>query len=225
MRRVAALYSTTVGKKFTMAITGAILFVFVVVHMLGNLKAFWGPDKLNHYAEGLRSLGAPFFGHGQLLWLLRIVLLACVGLHMLSATQLTLRSWAARPVGYKNTPHLELSYSSRTMRWGGVIIGLYVVYHLMHFTWGNLHPQFVPGDVYANLITGFRSVPVVAVYLVALVMLMFHLYHGLWSALQTVGVSHPEYDRMLHGTAAVVAVLLFVGFAVVPVSVLAGILK
>jgi succinate dehydrogenase / fumarate reductase cytochrome b subunit len=225
MRRVAALYSTTVGKKFTMAITGAILFVFVVVHMLGNLKAFWGPDKLNHYAEGLRSLGAPFFGHGQLLWLLRIVLLACVGLHMLSATQLTLRSWTARPVGYKNTPHLELSYSSRTMRWGGVIIGLYVVYHLMHFTWGNLHPQFVPGDVYANLITGFRSVPVVAVYLVALVMLMFHLYHGLWSALQTVGVSHPEYDRMLHGTAAVVAVLLFVGFAVVPVSVLAGILK
>ena len=225
MRRVAALYSTTVGKKFTMAITGAILFVFVVVHMLGNLKAFWGPDKLNHYAEGLRSLGAPFFGHGQLLWVLRVVLLACVAIHMLAATQLTLRSWAARPVGYRNKPHLELSYSSRTMRWGGMIIGLYVVYHLMHFTWGNAHPHFVPGDVYANLITGFQSVPVVAVYLVALVMLMLHLYHGLWSALQTVGVSHPEYDRMVHGLAAVVAVLLFVGFAVVPVSVLAGILK
>ncbi len=225
MRRVAALYSTTVGKKFAMAITGAVFFGFVVVHMLGNLKAFWGPEKLNHYAEGLRTLGAPFFGYGQLLWLFRIVLLVCVGIHVLAATQLTLRSWAARPVGYKNTPHLELSYSSRTMRWGGVIIGLYVVYHLMHFTWGNLHPHFVPGDVYANLITGFQSVPVVVVYLVALVMLMFHLYHGLWSALQTVGVSHPQYDRLLHGAAAVVAVLLFVGFAVVPVSVLAGILK
>jgi succinate dehydrogenase / fumarate reductase cytochrome b subunit len=111
------------------------------------------------------------------------------------------------------------------MRWGGVIIGLYVVYHLMHFTWGNAHPHFIPGDVYANLITGFQSVPVVVVYLVALIMLMLHLYHGLWSALQTIGVSHPKYDRALHVLAATVAVVLFVGFAVVPVSVLAGILK
>jgi succinate dehydrogenase / fumarate reductase cytochrome b subunit len=225
MRRVAALYSTTVGKKFAMAITGAILFGFVVVHMWGNLKAFWGPEKINHYAEELRTLGAPFFGYGQALWVLRIVLLICVGVHILAATQLTLRSWAARPVAYKNPPHLELSYASRTMRWGGVIIALYVVYHLMQFTWGNLLPGFVPGDVYANLIRGFSSIPVVIVYLVALVALMLHLYHGLWSALQTVGVSHPQYDRLLHGLAAVVAVLLFVGFAVVPLSVITGVLK
>jgi succinate dehydrogenase / fumarate reductase cytochrome b subunit len=225
MRRVAVFYRSTVGKKFAMAVTGAMFFVFVVVHMLGNLKAFYGRDYFNHYAEGLRTLGAPFFGHGQALWVLRIILIAAVIIHMTAAIQLWVLSKRARPVGYRNAPHLELSYASRTMRWGGVLIAAYVAYHLMHFTFGNLNPDFIPGDAYHNLVVGFQSVPIVGIYLVALVLLALHLYHGIWSALQTLGANHPKYNAWRRVVAGVFAVGLFVGFASVPVAVLTGILR
>ncbi len=225
MRRVAAFYQSTVGKKVAMALTGFILVGFVIGHMLGNLKAFQGAEKFNHYAEGLRELGAPFFGHEQFLWLFRIALIVSVGVHVLAATQLTLRAWRARPAKYHMAPHLELSYASRTMRWGGVIIATYVVYHLMHFTFGNAHPDFIPGDAYHNLVVGFQSPWVVAVYLVAVAMLTLHLYHGIWSALQTLGASHPTYNRWRRGVAAALALAVMAGFAAVPLSVFAGIIR
>ena len=208
-----------------MAASGAVLFFWVVAHMLGNLKAFQGADHLNAYAEGLRSLGEPFFGTGQILWLMRLALMACVAVHVLAALQLWLVSRRARPVGYHTAPHLELSFASRTLRWGGVIIFLYVTYHLMHFTFGSAHPDFRPGDVYHNLVIGFQSWPVVAVYTLAVGALGFHLYHGVWSALQTLGLNHPKYNRYRRAAAGVVAVGLFVGFVSVPVAVLAGVLR
>jgi len=145
--------------------------------------------------------------------------------HMAAAWQLTRQSTAARPVAYKRAPHLEMSYASRTMRWGGVIILLYVIYHLMHMTFGNAHPFFVAGDVYHNLVYGFQSWPVVLAYLVATGALAFHLHHGVWSALQTLGAAHPRYDGYRRAGAALTAVVVSLGFASVPVAVITGWLR
>jgi len=225
MRQVVHFSGTTVGKKILMAATGAVLVLWVIAHMLGNLKAFQGPEHINRYAEGLRHMGGPFFGPGQLLWLVRIVLLFCVGVHVVAGIQLWLRSRAARPIGYRWEPHLELSYASRTMRWGGVVLALYVVYHLLHFTWGSVHPDFRPGDVYHNLLVAFRSWPVVLGYAVAVGALALHLYHGVWSAMQTLGLSHPRYNAYRRTAAGVVAGAIFVGFLSVPAAVLVGLLR
>jgi len=225
MRRVVHFYRSTVGKKVVMAGSGAVLFFWIIAHMLGNLKTFQGPEHINTYAEGLRRLGEPFLGPGQILWLIRLVLIACVVLHVVAALQLWRVSRAARPVGYHTPPHLELSYASRTLRWGGVIIFFYVWYHLLHLTVGSVHPDFRPGDVYHNLVVGFRSWPVAAVYGLAAGALGVHLYHGVWSALQTLGLNHPRYNAYRRAVAAVVAVALFLGFVSVPVAVLAGVVS
>jgi succinate dehydrogenase / fumarate reductase cytochrome b subunit len=225
MRRVVHFYRSSVGKKITMAASGAVLVLWIIAHMLGNLKTFQGAEHINRYAEGLRTMGGPFFGPGQLLWLVRLVLLAAVGVHVVAGIQLWLMSRAARPVGYEREPHLELSYASRTMRWGGLMLALYVVYHLMQFTWGNVHPDFRPGDVYHNLVVGFRSWPVVLVYAAAVGALALHLYHGVWSAMQTLGLNHPRYNAYRRTAAGVIAGAVFVGFLSVPVAVLIGVLR
>jgi succinate dehydrogenase / fumarate reductase cytochrome b subunit len=221
----AHIFRSTVGQKIAMAVTGVILVLWVIGHMLGNLKAFVGPQALNSYAEGLRTVGEPLFGRGQLLWIARIGLIVAAVIHIVAATRLTLISRAARPIGYRKTPHLEVSYASRTMRWGGVIILAYAIYHLLHMTLGSVHPDFVPGDVYHNLVVGFRVWPVVAAYVVATAMLMFHLYHGIWSGLQTLGLSQPRYDPIRRGGSAAIAIVLFAGFVSVPLAVLAGVLR
>ena len=225
MRHAIHLYRSTIGKKVVMALTGFILFGFLLAHMYGNLKAFQGPEKINTYAAALRTLGEPLLGHGHALFVARLVLLSSVVLHVVAATQLTLLARAARPVAYHQEPHLELGYASRTMRWGGVIIFLYVVYHLMHFTWGNAHPSFVAGDVYHNLVAGFQVWPVSVVYVVATAAVGAHLYHGLWSGLQTIGANHPRYNPYRRVGAAVFAVVVVVGFLSVPVAVMAGALR
>lgn len=225
MRRVVHFYGSTVGKKIAMGAAGVVLVLWVIAHMFGNLKAFLGPDAFNAYARGLRTMGEPFFGPSQLLWLIRVVLLACLAVHVVAALQLWWRSRAARPVGYRQPPHLELSYASRTMRWGGVMVFLYVVYHLLHLTWGTAHPDFRPEDPYHNLVVGFRAWPVVAVYLAAVGALALHLYHGVWSAFQTLGLNHPRYNPYRRVLAGVIAGGLFAGFAAVPLAVLAGVLR
>ena len=225
MRRVLSLYRSSVGKKILMAATGVVFVLFVLAHMYGNLKAFYGPEKFNHYAEFLREVGAPMFGHGQLLWIFRIVLLAAVAIHVLMAVQLWLMSRAARPVPYgKGLRPEESTYASRTMRWGGVILAAFVTYHLLHFTVGTVHPDFVPGAAYENLVIGFQSWPVVLAYTVAMAALCLHLYHGVWSALQTLGANHPRYNGYRRPLAVVVAGVVFVGFMSVPVAVVAGII-
>ena len=225
MARVSAFYRSTVGKKVLMAVTGFILLGFVIVHMIGNLKAFLGAEYFNTYAEELRALGAPFFGHEQALWVFRIVLLGAVLIHAFFGIQLWLLSRRARPVGYQKTPHLETTPASRTMRWGGLLIGAYVVYHLMHLTIGNANPDFIPGDAYHNLVVGFESLLAAGAYVAAVLILSLHLFHGTWSGLQTLGLNHPKYNAWRRGLAAVLAIVLFVGFAAVPVAVQLGVLK
>jgi succinate dehydrogenase / fumarate reductase cytochrome b subunit len=203
-----------------MAVTGAILFGFVLGHMIGNLQVYLGPEAMNRYAVFLRELL-----HGTGLWIVRAVLLAAVGLHIWSAASLTLTSRAARPVAYREQKWKESTYASRTMRWSGVILFFFILYHLMHFTFGNAHPSFIEGDVYHNFVAGFRSVPVSLTYIVAMILLGLHLRHGVWSMFQTLGVSHPRYIRLAHAGAWTFAALIVIGNISFPLAVLAGILK
>ena len=220
MSQAPGFFQSSIGRKIVMAVTGAILVLFVLGHMTGNLLVYVGPEALNHYAVFLRQ-----FLHGAALWIVRAVLLAAVVLHIWSATSLTLESRRARPVGYREQKWKESTYASRTMRWGGVIILLFVIYHLLHFTFGTVHPSFVEGDVYHNFITGFQSVPASLAYIVAMIALGLHLKHGVWSMFQTLGVSHPRYIRMAHVAAWLVAVLIVVGNISFPLTILAGIVK
>ena len=226
MRRVISLWDATVGKKIAMAVTGLVLIGFVAGHMIGNLKVYQGREAFNHYAEGLRTFGEPFFGYSQLLWLIRLVLLAAVLIHILAAVQLTLRSRAARPVAYKRYEgDLVFSYASRTMTWGGLIILLFVIYHLMHLTFGNAHPDFVHGDAYHNFVGGFRSVPVSLAYIAAMIPLGLHLYHGFFSMLHTFGATSPKYNRWRRPAALALALIIVLGNISFPVAVLAGLVE
>ncbi|HEX6306884.1 MAG TPA: succinate dehydrogenase cytochrome b subunit [Longimicrobiales bacterium] len=225
MRRIASLWHSTVGKKIVMAATGLILIGFVVFHMLGNLKVYQGAEAFNHYAEGLRTFGDPFFGRGQLLWLLRIGLLGAVITHLVAAAQLTIRSRQARPIGYtKYDRDLVFSYASRTMVWGGLIILAFVVYHLMHLTFGNVHPDFIHGDAYHNFVAGFESWPVSIAYVLAMIPLGFHLYHGFWSMLHSFGATNPKFNHLRRPIAAVLALGVVLPNISFPVAVLAGLI-
>jgi succinate dehydrogenase / fumarate reductase cytochrome b subunit len=200
-----------------MAVTGVILFGFVVGHMIGNLQVYLGPEALDHYGAFLRELG-----HGGALWIARATLLAAVILHIWAAVSLTLTSTAARPVGYRRHAWRESTYASRTMRWSGAILALFIAYHLLHFTTGTVHPDFRHGGVYHNVITGFRVWPVSVFYIAAQLALGLHLYHGIWSMLHTLGLSHPRYDRLRSGVSTAFAFLVVIGNISIPVAVLAG---
>jgi len=230
MRRVATLYRTTVGKKVLMAVSGVVLFGFVFGHMLGNLKMLFPPDEAGHYpmdvyAEYLREIGYPLLPHSGFLWIFRIVLLAAVVLHVVAALQLARRSRSARASGYGKNDDLSLSYASRTMRWGGVIVLLFIVYHILHLTTGSLHSDFVAGAVYDNYVAAFRSPVVFGVYFVAQAALGFHLYHGVWSFFQTLGLNHPKYNHLRRPFAAAFAVVIFIGFLTPATLVLTGVIS
>ena len=225
MRGMTALWRTTVGIKILMAITGIALVGFVVGHMAGNLKAFAGAESFNAYAEFLRDVGYPALPHGGLLWIMRIGLLAAVLIHIWAAWKLTSLSRQARPVSYKKVDSQVFSYASRTMRWGGVILLAFIVYHLLHMTTGQVHADFRHGDAYHNLIAGFQSPVVVGAYLLAVAALAFHLHHGIWSMFQTLGANNPRYNHVRRPFAATIAIVSFLGFVIVPLAVQLGILS
>jgi succinate dehydrogenase / fumarate reductase cytochrome b subunit len=209
--------SSTIGQKVVMAVTGAVLFGFVLGHLAGNLLLYQGPEAINAYAVELRTLL-----HGAALWIARGTLLLAVVLHIWAAWALTVRNAKARPQGYRTLAHSKSTYASRTMRWSGVIIVAFVIYHLMHFTLGNVHPSFIEGDVYHNVVTGFRVWPVSLFYIVAMVLLGFHLNHGVWSMFHTLGVSHPGRRKAIRFMAAALSVLVVLGNISFPLAVLFG---
>ena len=225
MSRVQRLVGSLVGKKIVMAATGVVLLGFVLAHMAGNLKVFQGPEHFNAYAEGLRTVGAPFFARGQLLWIARLILLAAVGLHIWAAWMVTRASWAARPEGYKRLDLIETTWAARTMRWGGLLIVLYVVYHLLDLTFGRVNPSYVAGDVYHNLVASFSRTPVALAYIAAMLILALHMYHGIYSGFQTLGLNHPKYNRWRRGFALAYTVVVAGGFIAVPAAVLAGVVR
>jgi succinate dehydrogenase / fumarate reductase cytochrome b subunit len=212
---------STIGRKVVMAVTGLVLCGFVLGHMVGNLLVFL-PDHeaVNQYGRFLRGML-----HGFGIWAVRGVLLASVVLHIGAAWSLTRTSWKARPIPYKVVTPDASTYASRTMRWSGPILALFIVYHLLHFTVGTVHPAFVDGDVYRNVIVGFSVWPVSLAYVIAMLALGLHLRHGAWSMLQTVGASHPRWNGARNAAATVYTLVVVLGFISVPLAVLAGVLK
>lgn len=217
MNRAQHFLASSLGKKVVMAVTGLALFGFVVAHMIGNLQVYLGPTRLDEYGAALRKLPA-------LLWGLRLSLLGAAGLHVWAAYGLTRLNQKARPVGYRAKEHRESTYASRTMRWSGVLLLLFIVYHLMHFTIGNAHPDFIPGAVHHNFVVGFRNKVVSGFYIVAMLALGLHMYHGVWSLLQTLGLSHPRYNHLRHAFATLVTVIVVAANISFPLAVLAGII-
>ena len=233
----ATLWGTMVGKKVVMAVTGIVLVGFVIAHMLGNLKIFRasGPwphpslarltEAIDAYAAFLRTMGEPLFPYSVPLWVVRVVLLACVALHITAAVQLTRMNWAARPQAYHTKDSIATTYAARTMRWSAVILVLFVVYHLLHLTAGVV--GFQPGEfrdlsVYDNVVAGFSVWYVSLFYIVAMACLCLHLDHGVWSLLQTLGWNNARTTPALRVLSRGVALVVFLGFISVPVAVLAG---
>jgi len=218
--RPARFWNSTNAKKFVMAITGFILLLFVIGHMLGNLQAFEGPDKLNAYGHFLH--GVP-----ELLWGVRIVLLASVIAHIVSSIQLAVAKTQARPVGYARKQNVASDYASRTMYWSGPILLAFIIFHLLHFTAGVVHPDatFVEGDVYHNVVSGFQVWYVSAWYIFSMILLALHIRHGAWSMFQSLGINHPRHTPILKKAAAGLAIVLAAGYISVPVSVLLGLVK
>ena len=215
LMKVTRFYESTIGKKAVMAVTGLILFGFLIAHMLGNLQIFLGPAVMNHYAETLH-------GNPALLWTARTVLLVSVLLHIWASIQLSAIKRQARPVSYTKYQAIHSSWASRTMMLSGPIVAAFVIFHLLHLTTGTIHPNFVPLHAYENLVNGFAVVPFALIYIAVMIFIGFHLSHGGWSMFQSVGFSHPRYTPLIKKAAAVIAWLLIAGFISVPVSVLAG---
>ncbi|MFE0462228.1 succinate dehydrogenase cytochrome b subunit [Kitasatospora sp. NPDC058965] len=216
-----ALWRSTVGKKAAMAASGLVLLAYLVAHMLGNLKIFFGPGELNGYAAWLRTVGQPFLGHEWFLWLARTALTAAVVVHATAAYQLSRRDRAARPTGYRHT-RARTSYATRTMRWGGVILGLFVVWHILDLTTLTVNPRAEAGHPYQNVVASFHTWYSGWIYCLAVLALGLHVRHGFWSAAQTLGLNSPRRDRVLKRTADALALLLTAGFLSVPIAVMTG---
>jgi succinate dehydrogenase / fumarate reductase cytochrome b subunit len=226
--RLVALWNSVIGKKVVMAVTGGILILFVIGHMVGNLKIFSGPEEINAYSRFLREVGWPELGYGQLLWIVRSVLIVSVILHIVAALQLTRMNWQARPVGYESRKNVETSWGAVTMRWGGLLLAVFIVFHLFHFTGGMV--GFQPGQfehlmVYQNVVAGFQVWPISLFYIIAMGALCLHLDHGVWSMLQTLGWVNLDNTKSIRAVSRVVALIIFLGFISVPISVLAGWLR
>jgi succinate dehydrogenase / fumarate reductase, cytochrome b subunit len=219
MKRVWLLWDSSVGKKVVMAITGLIMVAYLITHVLANLLVFQGPINLNAYSAFLHGTGAA-------LWAARLVLLAALILHVVAAVQLANRRFEARPIGYAGGREPQVStWASRSIRWGGALILAFLVYHIFHFTIGTAHPNFIDGNPYHNVATGFHSLPVVVLYLIAMVMVGLHLYHGVWSSGRSLGLSAPSPYPLRRTVALVLALLIWLGFTVIPLAVYGGLVR
>jgi len=218
-------YDAPIGKKAIMAVTGVLLFGYVIAHLLGNLQIFSSNrDQINRYAAFLHDPS-----NAPLLWTARLALLAAVILHMVASVQLWKLNRGARPVHYAKKADVPTSYAARTMMWSGPIVGAFVIFHVLHLTVGAVLPLREVGlnqpDVRHNVIDGFSYPLVSAFYAVAMVLLCLHLYHGLWSMFQSLGFSHPRYTPLLKRGAAAVAILIAIGNCSIPIAVLLRLLS
>jgi succinate dehydrogenase / fumarate reductase cytochrome b subunit len=216
--RLQRFLGTTIGLKIITALTGVVLSLFVLGHMVGNLQAFQGAEAINAYGKLLHKEPA-------ILWTVRLVLLAAVGLHIWAYVVLTRKNQEARSTAYRITSYKESSFASRSMRITGPLLLLFIIYHILHLTTGTVHANFHEGDVYANLVSGLKVVWVSAFYLLAMLALAFHLWHGVWSMFQTLGANQPRYDSLGRRFATGFTLLVTLGFAAIPLAVLAGVLK
>lgn len=216
--RAITFYGTTIGKKVVMAVSGLTVIGWLLAHMLGNVTIFAGPEAVNKYAGLLRN-------NPPILWGQRIVVLLALGSHIHAAFSLWARNNEARPKGYFVRKDLATNYAALTMRYGGLVIVAFLFYHLLHLTLGHtshLDYEFDPEDVYNNVVLGFQNPLVAGAYIVAQMALGLHLFHGAWSLTQTLGTDHPRYNGLRQAAAAIVTLIIVLGFVSIPISVLSG---
>ncbi len=225
------LYGTAVGKKYAMAISGIAIMGYVFAHMIGNLKMDLGPGEFNHYAEFLRELLVPIFPRTVVLWIMRLGLIGAFALHLHAAYTLTIINRRARPVKYQSErDYIAANFASRTMRWTGIIVGLFIIWHLADLTWGTANAWgtdgvFHRGDAYGNVVRSFNRWPVAIWYIAANIALGIHLFHGAWSLFQSLGWSNPRFNKWRRGFATTFAAIIVIGNVSFPVAVLANIVK
>ena len=217
---------STIFLKILMAVSGAVFIGFVLLHMYGNLRAFWGHDAYNAYAEGLRTFGTPDLPYGGLLWIIRAVLIGSLVVHVYCAATLWKRAKRARTVRYQVKKHTGAIFASRMMRWGGVTLLLFIIWHLLNFTIGKVNVTGgATNDPYNLVVDSFNTWWLTLIYLVAMAMLGAHLHHGIWSATQTLGLTNSDRTRRLaKNSAFTLAVVIAGGFSLVPIFVLAGVI-
>nr|WP_239521916.1 succinate dehydrogenase cytochrome b subunit [Geodermatophilus sabuli] len=219
-RTPKAAKTNSVFKKVVMAVSGIILVLYLIAHMIGNLKVFAGRESFNHYSEWIRTIGEPAVPSQTTLWIIRIVLLAAVIAHFWAAVSLWRQARRARPERYVSKKAVAQSYASRTMRWGGVIVLLFIIWHILDLTVGAVNPDGADSTPYDRLVASFQNPFITAFYVLALLLLGMHLRHGIWSATQTLGQSNKRRERTVNAFAIAFATLLTVGFLIVPFSVL-----
>ena len=219
-------YRSAVGKKWVMAISGLLLIGFVLFHALGNLKVYFGADDFNHYGEWLREILVPFLPRTVFLWIMRIGLIAAFAFHIHSAYSLTRMNGRARGGGYVQARDYQAAdFASRTMRWTGVIVGLFVIFHLADLTWGTANPDFVRGDVYRNFVATFSRPGVSLIYIVANVALGIHLFHGCWSMFQSLGINNPRFNKWRRWFAQGLAAVIILGNISMPIAAQFGMIR
>jgi succinate dehydrogenase cytochrome b subunit len=219
MNPARRFWRSTIGRKIVMAITGLIGLGFLVAHITGNLLVFKGPDAINAYSHFLHGPGA------ELLWVARVVLVVSLILHVAAAYSLTRQSHRARPDDYTKRVPQASTLASRVMRWGGVLLLVFIVYHILHFTTGTFSPggPFVEGDVYHNVVQAFHVWWVALFYMVSMVFLGLHLYHGAWSSARTLSIAGDSPNPLHHRVSAVIGIAVWLGFTLVPLAVLLGV--
>jgi succinate dehydrogenase / fumarate reductase cytochrome b subunit len=219
-------WRSAIGKKWVMAITGIMLIGFVVGHMVGNLKIYLGAHAIDHYAEWLRTIGYPALPKQVFLWMMRGALLSAVVLHIWAAVSLTRMNHAARPVKYQSKrDYVAANYAARTMRWTGVIVLLFIIFHLLDLTFGKTGDTFKSGEVYANIVESFSRPPVAIFYILANLALAFHLFHGAWSMFQSLGWNNPRWNSWRRGFAVGLATIIAIGNISIPLAVMTGVVK
>jgi succinate dehydrogenase / fumarate reductase cytochrome b subunit len=238
MTGVLTLYRSSIGKKVIMAVTGLVLIGFLIIHMYGNLKMFYGAEVFNDYAAGLRDFGHPVLGHEHLLWVVRVVLLASIVGHIWSATALTAQSQKSAyahgvsKVKRYGQKQRRTGYAAYTMRFGGVVIFLFIIYHLLHFTFGvvgyGADRPYIPEqngayNAFSNVVIGFQHPLVSGFYILAMIFLGLHLFHGVWSAFQTMGLNNQKYTSTWRGVAVLVTAIIILPNIFFPIAVMSGI--
>lgn len=224
------IYQTAVGKKWVMALTGIGLMGFVLVHMIGNLKMYLGPEGYNDYAEALRGLFHPLFPEHLFLWIMRIGLIAMFLIHMHCAYSLTMMNRRARPVKYSQRDYIAVNWANRTMRYSGVLILVFLAIHLPNLTWGLFpsgaaHPAGAPADVYDDVVATFKIWPLALFYIFCMIGLGFHLFHGSWSIFQSLGLNNPRYNSLRKGFAIAFSLIVVIPNISFPIAVLAGVVN
>ncbi|WP_460683375.1 succinate dehydrogenase cytochrome b subunit [Modestobacter lapidis] len=217
-------FSSSVVKKAVMAVSGIIMILYLIAHMIGNLKAFSGAESFNEYSGWIRTIGEPAVPTQTVLWIIRLVLLASVVAHFWAAYSLWAQARRARPVAYVTKKRVQQSFASRTLRWGGTIILLFIIWHILDLTVGAVNPAGGDTTPYERLIASFSNIPITLFYVVSMLLLGLHLRHGIWSAMQSLGQTNRRRERSVNALAYVVATVLTAGFLLVPLSIAFGLI-